>query len=235
MDDNRWFALLLCTGFAVAHVTLATGCGDGDSLDDDPSADAATPMPDGGSRAPSSEAQGGTVLVAIEGRETIASEEGTLALVSGTLHVEAVHLAGEGQDAQVLGPTTFDLGDDGQRAQLSTELPEGVYERVRVRLAPHNGGAALEAVVEGERGTVTFRFDEVLEDENLLVRPVVSDGSTMVALGLSIDLSLLGFYLQPFERSDGGVFSPATDAQCRGQFESNLLGLIRIEGSAAEP
>jgi hypothetical protein len=206
-------------GFAWLGIAagLLIGCAD----DQDPGLDCVDPgLSDAGTPCVQ-------VPYSVAGHETIASEEGLVALLSGRVVLERLSLFEGDREVVWIRDQVFDLEGSGGRVLVEEPLPPGTYGRMEIVLGRASSG---EVAFEGDiqragEPPLHVVYDHRLVGDRFPDPALVIDGDNGAAVELPISLAALFFYTWPYLDAQDGVLRIDGAEQARGNFEANLLNL----------
>lgn len=171
------------------------------------------------------------ITAIVESQDNIVSEDGVLALASGTLSVQSISLVGPREPVPLVGRVSLDLSAHSQRLALLSDVPAGEYTGLAIELAPPNEGAeTLDVVVQSLGDQTSVRATSRLEMSGSVE---FTEGVRAIADGSEVELRLflrgMFFYLYPLSDAvDGRYVAGEPD---RGFLTMDLVGLFDLRVS----
>ena len=171
------------------------------------------------------------IAALVESQDNIVSEDGVLALTSGTLSVQSVSLIGSGEPVPLVGPVVIDLSVSNQTMRLLSDIPTGKYTGLSIELGPASEEAeTLDVEIQSVEDRTSVRATSQLTMSGSID---FVEGTRAISEGSELELRLflrgMFFYLAP--RSDAVVGRCVAGEPDRGFLTMDLIGLFDLRVS----
>ncbi len=171
------------------------------------------------------------IAAVVESQDNIVSEDGVLALTSGTLSVQSVSLIGSGEPVQLVGPVVIDLSVSNQTMRLLSDVPAGEYTGLSIELGPTSeGDETLDVEIRSVEDQTSVRATSQLKMSGSID---FVEGVRTVSEGSEVELRLflrgMFFYLYPLSDAVEGRY--VAGEPDRGFLTMDLIGLFDLRVS----